>query len=86
MPLSDSKPTGPPTNEHQVLADFFNSLIAKDRSGAVAPRKPTITADIAKGLQIPPRNPNASLGSRDDVAKHLDRIKKNLNPKDKSDS
>jgi dynein light intermediate chain 1 len=65
--------------EHQVLADFFNSLIHKDR-GPVAnvtggPRKPA--AELAKDLKIPPRAAPgaASFGNRDDVAKQLDRIR-----------
>jgi len=74
-----SPPGGGQDREHQVLADFFNSLIHKDR-GPVAnvtggPRKPA--AELAKDMKIPPRAaPGApSFGNRDDVAKQLDRIR-----------
>jgi len=75
---SSSNPNTTPDREHQVLADFFNSLIHKDR-GPVAPlpatRKPA--AELAKGLNIPPRNTSATpaTNNRDDVAKQLDRIR-----------
>jgi len=66
-----------PDKEHQVLADFFNSLIHKDRPpAATAGRKPA--SELAKGLNIPPRNPGAaapSFNNREDVAKQLERIK-----------
>jgi len=71
---------GTPDKEHQVLADFFNSLIHKDRTPAAAPgvRK----SDLTKGLNIPARNPTAGAGTtppaynnREDVAKQLERIK-----------
>jgi len=79
--LPETKP--PATNEHQVLADFFNSLIAKDRAGPT--RKPSITSELTKGLNIPARGSGgSSSASRDDVAKQLEKIKKGIS-RDKND-
>lgn len=70
-PVSAAAASASPDREHQVLADFFNSLIHKDRS---APRKSS--AEFAKGLAIPPRQPSpANNVPREDVAKHLDRLR-----------
>jgi len=78
-----------PDREHQVLADFFNSLIHKDHKpggpGGVPPgsRKPDIKdlKDL-KDLKIPARTTAAAPGTtspsfnnREDVAKQLDRIR-----------
>jgi len=90
MASPDNKPTpGPnttPDREHQVLADFFNSLIQKDRPVAPLPSTRKPAAELAKGLNmsIPPRanttqstanNSTPSFSNRDDVAKQLDRIR-----------
>jgi hypothetical protein len=74
-----------PDREHQVLADFFNSLIHKDRAPGPAvtgTRKPDIKdlKDL-KDLKLPARSPTGggspapAFNSREDVAKQLDRIR-----------
>jgi len=65
--------------EHQVLADFFNSLINKDRPTPAAiagsGKKDMKELKDLKDLKIPSRNPTNNVASREDVAKQLDRIR-----------
>lgn len=71
---SISDPTRPPSsNEHQVLSDFFNSLINKDRNPLGGKK-----VDVTKLSVKPTGSPNGSFtgSSREDLAKQLEKLKK----------
>jgi len=65
-------------NEHQVLADFFNSLINKDphRAPLTNVRKPTADLPVkSSGSTSSSRSGSLTSANREDVAKQLDKLR-----------